>query len=58
MFEFEFGEFSPHFQNSNSPNIREFQYEFELGEFFPTPEEKSVFGVVGRFGPLSPCRLD
>jgi hypothetical protein len=35
--EFEFGEFSRHFQNSNSPNIREFEYEFELGEFFPTP---------------------
>jgi hypothetical protein len=37
-FEFEFGEFSRHFQNSNSPNIREFEYEFELGEFFPTPD--------------------
>jgi CRISPR/Cas system CSM-associated protein Csm4 (group 5 of RAMP superfamily) len=37
-FEFEFGEFSRHFQNSNSPNIREFEYEFELSEFFPTPD--------------------
>jgi hypothetical protein len=37
-FEFEFGEFSSQFQNSSSPNIREFEYEFELGEFFPTPE--------------------
>jgi hypothetical protein len=37
MLEFEFGEFSSQFQNSNSPNIREFEYEFELGEFFPTP---------------------
>jgi hypothetical protein len=37
-FEFEFGEFSRHFQNSNSPNIREFEYEFEFGEFFPTPD--------------------
>jgi hypothetical protein len=36
-FEFEFDEFSRHFQNSYSPNIREFEYEFELGEFFPTP---------------------
>jgi hypothetical protein len=36
-FEFEFGEFSRQFQNSNSPNIREFEYEFELGELFPTP---------------------
>jgi hypothetical protein len=37
MLEFEFGEFSRHFQNSNSPNILEFEYEFELGEFFATP---------------------
>jgi hypothetical protein len=37
-FEFEFGEFSSQFQNSNSPNIREFEYEFELGDFFPTPD--------------------
>jgi hypothetical protein len=36
-FEFVFGEFSCHFQNSNSSNIREFEYEFELGEFTPTP---------------------
>jgi hypothetical protein len=36
-FELELGEFSSHFQNSKSPNIREFEYEFELGEFFPTP---------------------
>jgi RNase H-like domain found in reverse transcriptase len=41
-FEFEFGEFSRHFQNSNSPNIREFEYEFELGEFLPTPGSKTV----------------
>jgi hypothetical protein len=34
-FEFEFGEFSRHLQNSYLPNIREF--EFELGEFFSTP---------------------
>jgi hypothetical protein len=33
--EFEFGELYTLFQNSDSPNIRE--YEFELGEFFPTP---------------------
>jgi hypothetical protein len=35
VLEFEFGEFSRHFQNSNSPNIREFDYEFEFGEFSP-----------------------
>jgi hypothetical protein len=44
-FEFEFGEFSRHFQNSNSSNIREFEYEFELGEFFPTPACTSVEGT-------------
>jgi hypothetical protein len=44
-FEFVFGEFSCHFQNSNSPNIREFEYEFELGEFFPTPDRRE--GING-----------
>jgi hypothetical protein len=53
-FEFEFGEFSRHFQNSNSPNIREFEYEFELGEFLPT----HIMGVQNAF-PYShvSCRL-
>jgi hypothetical protein len=37
VLEFEFGEFSRHFQNSKWASIREFEYEFELGEFFPTP---------------------
>jgi hypothetical protein len=36
-FEFEFGELYTLFQNSDSPNIREYEFEFELGEFFPTP---------------------
>jgi hypothetical protein len=36
-FEFEFGELHALFQNSDSPNIREYEFEFELDEFFPTP---------------------
>jgi hypothetical protein len=35
-FKFEFGELYTLFQNSYSPNIREYEFEFELGEFFPT----------------------
>jgi hypothetical protein len=46
-FEFEFGEFSRHFQNSNSPNIREFEYEFELDEFFPTPAIVPTLSLAG-----------
>jgi hypothetical protein len=37
-FEFEFGELYTLFQNSDSPNIREYEFEFELAEFFPTPD--------------------
>jgi hypothetical protein len=36
-FESEFGELYTLFQNSNSPNIREYEFEFELVEFFPAP---------------------
>jgi hypothetical protein len=61
-FEFEFGEFSRHFRNPNSPNIREFEYEFELGDFFLTPdsnrEADSWFsddlGTFAPFGDFSP----
>jgi hypothetical protein len=41
-FEFEFGELYTLFQNSDSPNIREYEFEFELGEFFPTPAADSA----------------
>jgi hypothetical protein len=41
-FEFEFGELYTLFQNSDSPNIREYEFEFVLGEFFPTPDSNSL----------------
>jgi hypothetical protein len=55
--EFEFGEFSSHFQNSNTPNIREFEYKFELGEIFPAPSpmynKSKCFISLGKDTPKS-----
>jgi hypothetical protein len=56
-FEFEFVEFSRHFQNSYSPNIREFEYEFELGEFFPTPTHVTPYNIFYNTTSTSPTHF-